>query len=110
MEVVSDDVAWQFMFLQTVLACVCSVRYYRARNSRHRRWWVHPLNQRKIQQGDFHNLLWEMRDEDPEQFFYYMRMNPTQFDILLDMVTPFLKKKSNRASLPVALCLSVTLW
>ncbi|KAJ4441731.1 hypothetical protein ANN_11589 [Periplaneta americana] len=74
-----------------------------------KRWRIHPLNQRRIQQGEFYNLLEEMRVDDPQQFVKYIRMNPIQFDTLLNLVAPFLRKKSNRASLPEALRLSITL-
>lgn len=106
---IDDDVAVQFMLLQTALACVCGLLHISKSRRRRRRWWVHPLNQRRVIQGDFHNLLSEMRDNDPKQFQHYMRLNPAQFDEIVNLVSPLMNKRSNRPSLPVALRLSLTL-
>ena len=107
----TDEAAVEFMRVQTALTNMLSFMYlkFRRRKSRGRRWWVHPLNQRRIHQGDFHNLLIEMRESDPQEFSKYMRMDPAQFDIVLNLVAPFLEKNSNREPLPAALRLSITL-
>lgn len=57
--------------------------------------------------GDFCHLLQEMKN-DPQMFFRYTRMTGPIFDKLLEMVRPFLIKKSHRALVPEE-CLIITL-
>jgi len=54
---------------------------------------------RRPYQGDFHHLLQEMK-HDPEMFFRYTRMSPCIFAQLLEMIKPFLVKRSYRALIP----------
>ena len=42
--------------------------------------------QRRRQQGDYHNLLQEVRLSDPESHFRYLRMSKEKFDSLLAKV------------------------
>ena len=51
-----------------------------------RRVWVRPINSRRCQQGDIHNLLQEMRLSDPQSHFKYLRMSKQRFDSLLQMI------------------------
>ena len=37
-----------------------------------------------------------MRNRDPHEFSKYIWMDPTQFDIVLNLVAPFLEKNKNR--------------
>lgn len=74
-----------------------------------RRWWVSPINQRRDEQGDYNNLIREMRSSHPDLFFSYTRMTFEQYDYLLELVTPILTKFSNRTPLPPAIRLLVTL-
>jgi len=64
-----------------------------------REYWVRPINMRRPEQGDFHHLLQEMKN-DPYMFFRYTRMSVCVFNQLLEMMKPFLTKKSPRALLP----------
>ena len=48
--------------------------------------WVRPIFIRRRQQGDYHNLLQEMRLSDPESHFRYLRMSKETFDCLLAKV------------------------
>ena len=50
---------------------------------RKRRVWVRPIFGQRQQQGDFHNLLQEMRLCDPNSHFRYIRMSKERFDSLL---------------------------
>ena len=52
----------------------------------YRRMWVRPIYRRRRQQGDYHNLLQEMRLSDPESHFKFLRMSREKFDSLLQMV------------------------
>ncbi|XP_071652483.1 uncharacterized protein [Temnothorax longispinosus] len=64
-----------------------------------RQYWVRPINVRRPDQGDFNHLLQEMKN-DPFMFFRYTRMSLCIFNQLLEMMTPFLVKKSHRALIP----------
>ncbi|KAL1487991.1 hypothetical protein ABEB36_015371 [Hypothenemus hampei] len=54
-----------------------------------RRWWVRAIYENRATQGDFHNLVQEMRLKDTEMFFIYTRMTTEQFDELLHFVGHF---------------------
>lgn len=56
-----------------------------------RRFAVRPIFQRQVQQGSFHNLVQELRLQDPESHFRYLRMTKNTFDLLLAKVEPFLR-------------------
>lgn len=43
--------------------------------------WVHPINQKRKECGDFYVLFHQLR-EDPEKFYNYFRMSATTFDEL----------------------------
>ena len=51
-----------------------------------RRMWVRPIFMKRKEQGDYHNLLQEMRLCDPESHFRYIRMSKLRFDSLLEKV------------------------
>ena len=63
---------------------------------RPRRMWVRSIFLRRRMQGEYHNLVQEMRLEDVESFFRYFRMVPQQFDTLLHLVAPHICKKDSR--------------
>ena len=48
--------------------------------------WVRPIFAKRKQQGEYHNLLQEMRLVDPQSHFAYLRMSKEQFDHLLSKV------------------------
>ena len=60
----------------------------RRRNARRkkRKYWVRPIFQRRQQQGEYHNLLQELRLADPDFHFNYLRMSKERFDFLLEKV------------------------
>ncbi|XP_025262921.1 uncharacterized protein LOC112637408 [Camponotus floridanus] len=64
-----------------------------------RKYWVRPINIRRPIQGDFDHLLQEMKT-DPYMFFRYTRMSVNVFNHLLEIMKPFLTKKSHRALVP----------
>ena len=53
------------------------------RKTAKRRMWVRYIFTRRQQQGEYHNLLQEMRVSDPESHFRYLRMSKERFDCLL---------------------------
>lgn len=55
--------------------------------------WVHPLNQRRHQQGDFHHLVAELR-LDSQRHHQYFRMSAEQMDELLSFIGPEITRQS----------------
>ena len=62
-----------------------------------RRFWVRQIVQKRRDQGEFHNLLQEMRLNDPESHFRYLRMSKATFDRLLARVGPLLSRRGYRS-------------
>lgn len=65
----------------------------RVQEKKVRRWWVRPINKRK-RQGFLCNIFCEIRLTDHEEFFAYTRLWPEQYKMLLELVTPYLRKRS----------------
>ena len=61
-----------------------------------RKMWVRHIFARRRQQGEYHNLLQELRVVDPESHFRYLRMSKERFDTLLSMVS--IKKSCPRVT------------
>ncbi|XP_071581623.1 uncharacterized protein [Temnothorax nylanderi] len=95
--------------------CLLLLIYSRIQNQcaiqKQRRYWVHPILQRKQQQGDWYNLIQEMRFQNDETFFSYMRMSSTMFDFVLAKVGPKITKMETnwRRPIPAASRLAMTL-
>lgn len=58
-----------------------------------------PINQKRIQAGDYNNLFQEIKN-DSDLFYRYTRMTLVHFQQLLKMTKPYLTKKSPRALIP----------
>lgn len=79
---------------------------------RKRCFWVHPLNtvENRIRQGDYDNLIQEMKLTDVNKFFNHLRMTVQQFETLLSLVGPKISKLHvRREPLSAALKLCITL-
>ncbi|XP_041440886.1 protein ALP1-like [Xenopus laevis] len=50
-----------------------------------RKYWVHPLTDQRLRNGQFHVLYGELRNY-PDKFFKYFRMSIASFDELLSIV------------------------
>ena len=74
--------------LELVLTLLALHRKRRKRK-RKRRMWVQPIFVRRRQQGEYHQLLQELRLTDPELHFKYLRMSKERFDSLLEKVNKF---------------------
>lgn len=60
--------------------------YRKRRNRNNRRYWIRPIIQEQIYQGDGHHLVNEMRIGDQDAHINYCRMNVEKFDSLLQRV------------------------
>ena len=73
--------------------------------------WTRAWVGRRVRLGIYHQLLQELRTEDPRAFDNFLRMTPAMFDELLDRLTPRLTKEATfyRENLEPGLKLAVTL-
>ena len=72
--------------LELLLLLAISMRRSRRKRKIGRKMWVRPIFTKRRLQGEYHNLLQEMRLSDPESHFRYLRMSRERFDCLLEMV------------------------
>ena len=49
--------------------------------------WIHPLNEDRIEKGEFYNLYPDLRHY-PAKFFQFYHMSVTKFDFLLTKLAP----------------------
>ncbi|XP_025158064.1 uncharacterized protein LOC109503818 isoform X1 [Harpegnathos saltator] len=70
---------------------------------------VRDIFRRRIQFGDRHNLVEELRFCNPHLFFIYTRMNVERFEYLLSLVGPLLKKREMYTALSPTQRLAMTL-
>ena len=71
---------------------------YRRRLKRKRKTgliWVHSINQRREEVGDFYTLFPELRN-DEEKFFNYFRMSISSFDELHNLLENHTQRKNTR--------------
>ena len=79
-----------------------------------REYWVHPINQKREELGEFHQLCSELR-QYPDRFYTYFRMTPDQFDELLLLLKPSIEgvgcnwRKSICPAQRLAVCLRYVL-
>lgn len=71
-----------------VVALIPLLRSYQQRR-RHR---IRPINLNRQNFSQF-KYFQRMKSSDPEQFFKYTRMSVPQFDNLLEMVTPVIRRR-----------------
>nr|XP_054922851.1 uncharacterized protein LOC126523490 isoform X1 [Dermacentor andersoni] len=63
---------------------------------RRRRWWVRPSLQERDRLGQANNLLPLLRDRDVEYYRDFLRMSPSSFDTLMELLGPRIAKKDTR--------------
>lgn len=81
-----------------------------ARQSRHRRYWVHPVNQRRETHGIYGHLVREIRSFS-SYHRRYLRMTVENFDRILAMVSPLITRRDTmmRKAIDPGLKLAITL-
>ncbi|KAJ8942352.1 hypothetical protein NQ314_007010 [Rhamnusium bicolor] len=100
-----------YMWRRRILLALLYLKHeFTSTGSQCKRFWVRNIYLKRKQQGDFHNLIQEMRLNDGDKFFNYFRMSSEQFDILLSKVMPEIEKiYISREPISPAERLSVTL-
>jgi hypothetical protein len=85
----------------------------RRRRRRPRRYWVRPWlsADRRLQFGQYDTLMRELRMDDTNSFFIFLRMEPAMFDELLERVGPRIQKKDTgwRKALEPGIKLAITI-
>lgn len=66
-----------------------------------RKYWVRPIFKTHERDGHWFTLIPQMRAEDPDRFFNYFRHTIEEFDELLDLVGPHIKKQTTFFRKPV---------
>lgn len=66
-----------------------------------RRYWIHPLNTKRIQQSQFYILHPQLRAH-PEKFFDYYRMSITSFNGLFNLIQADIKKRDTHLRLAIS--------
>ena len=72
------------------------------KNRRRKRQWVRPINKDRARESEFFRLVKDMKTNDPDAFFTYMRMNPTTFDELLEELRPHIERQSTNMREPIS--------
>ncbi|XP_060873833.1 uncharacterized protein LOC132947546 [Metopolophium dirhodum] len=66
-----------------------------------RRYWVHPINLKRPQEGQF-NVNFMVLRAHPEEFFKYYRMSVQSFDELISLSGPLISKQSTNMRIPIS--------
>ena len=72
--------------VKRLLALWLAYQFLKKRRRTRRSVWIRPIFTRHREQGEYHNLLRELRETDPESHFCYIRMLKEGFDTLLARV------------------------
>ena len=67
-----------------------------------RKCWVRKIYQDRIEKGEYHLLVKELRIHDREYFFRCFQMSPTLFEELLAMITPCITKQPTQFRDPIS--------
>jgi hypothetical protein len=80
------------------------------RNRNVRRYGTRPMNRLRLQKGEFHSLVPDLRNQDPARHFNYFRMSSNRFDDLLQRISPQISRhKTHKQPISAAERLSATL-
>ena len=63
--------------------------------------WIHPLNEDRIEKGEFYMLYPDLRHY-PSKFFQFYHMTVARFDFLLKKLAPRLRKKATNLRQPIS--------
>jgi len=58
------------------------------------KYWLKP--ERRLAVGHYHQLMEELRLDDQESFYNFLRITPLMFDELLERIIPFIEKRNTR--------------
>lgn len=105
----SDKIIVYAMFITILGLSYCAANATPEVYRKKRRWGVRPINRKRITKGHFHNLFYDLKRIDNEQFAKYTRMSLKCFYTLLSLVEHKLVKHSNRLTISPEHRLVITL-
>lgn len=101
------------LYVSVVLsACISHYRNLRVcRSGRKKRMWIRPWISRRPDYGLFEQLMTELEAEDLGGYRNFLRLYPSEFNELVNMVAPLISKQNTnmRFSIPADLRLALTL-
>ncbi|XP_065652846.1 uncharacterized protein LOC136080161 [Hydra vulgaris] len=74
----------------------------REKEKNKKRFWVRKVYAERLQKGEFHLLVQNLRLHDQEYFFKYFRMSPTTYEEFLSFVAPVIVKQRTTMRDPVS--------
>ncbi|KAF0305069.1 hypothetical protein FJT64_000266 [Amphibalanus amphitrite] len=74
----------------------------RERERQRRSLWVRPVLLRREECGEFHTLVQELRQNDPEGHRRYFRMSVNEFDEVLGKIEPVITKEITHLRKPIS--------
>lgn len=86
--------------LSLALLCAMEEDNEERARGRGRLHWVHPINQQRQEQGDFHHLVAELQ-LDNKKHHRYFRMSADQLDHLLSVIGPELTRQTTNFRAPI---------
>ena len=87
----NNDIAYYSILNSYILNLYA--HYKKRKRSRTKTIWVADWLRRRESEGAFHKLYPEILTEDEDLYRNVIRMTPNQFQIILEKVTPLIKKK-----------------
>ena len=97
------DTSWEYDFLDfefdmdtIFLAYLGVVAVWEGKGARGkaRRWWIHPIFQRREQHGVYYRLVKEL-ELDSQRWREYLRLSREQFEVILAFVTGINHKETH---------------
>ena len=77
------------------------IRRRRRRRRERKRIWVRDIFKKRLQLGEYHSLINEMRLTDHQSFYRYFHMSPERFAHLLSLVGPAITRQTTSFRQPI---------
>lgn len=105
------DMEAAFLFFTMALFLLANRRKRDATGAR-RRWWVHPINELRADEGAWTLVIKRFRNEFPDKHMSCLRVTKEVFDQILTVVRPAIEKQDTqlRPAIPPEQRLCVTLF
>lgn len=87
--------------VKIAIACLLILRR-RRRRRRQRKFWIRSWIERRQEQGAYANLVHELKNEDPNMYKRYFRMDPDNFQHILAMIRYKITKQETNMRKPVS--------
>jgi len=99
----------KLLALNSAISAVILHEMVNSKKKSRRRWKIRPLNQNRYANSIYFNLVAEMRLVDKESFIKFHRMDPSRFDQVLQLISPFVSNSTYVDAVSIGEKLSATL-